>query len=199
MTGNLNAGRLIGCGLVLRTAVLAAALAPTLAAAYVFISSSPALPTKSQWAIWRVPVLEGVAGALVLGLFWTSRRPSSRSWATDSIAAALGVAAAIVGVASVLLFAFAVDLRMSGASRNATYVLHRMTDPRTTADAVAFSALTLLPGLVGYWLARRRAREFGRVSLAAVALRFSLVGITIGLLLGAWAVSAVVWRTLIWG
>jgi hypothetical protein len=117
----------------------------------------------------------------------------------DAIAAALGVASAIAGVACVLLFAFALELQISGPAWSRLILIQRITDPSNAAGALGLAALGAAPGFIGYAIARRRLRAASRISLAAVACRFALVGIALSCLLAAVAASVAVWRWLAWG
>jgi hypothetical protein len=189
--------RFDGAAALMRLVVLAASLAAILAASYSLVSNGPALPSQPTWAIWRLPILEVVAIVLILMLFWAYRRPS-RSWAVDAIVAALGLASSIIGLAGAFLVASAVSLKTSGFALSRAAQFRRITEPAVLDGALKFAALTALPAIIGFWIARRRVRTTGRVSMAGAALRFATAGIALAVLLAGATAAAVICRRLIW-
>jgi hypothetical protein len=79
-------------------------------------------------------------------LAWSARRPSTRTWAADGVAMALGLTATILGLGGIILVDSGIGLEIWEAGLSRLGLIHLMTHPRILAG---LSSYDLLPGWPG--------------------------------------------------
>jgi hypothetical protein len=191
-----------------RAGVLLAGLA-----AILFVSYGLVAPMPPGWLWWRLPVGIAAVCGLALLLAWPSRRADAKTRTVDEAAAMLGAASMILGIGAAMLGAASMILGI-GAAMLVTYglvlhfkeeqvstqtLLYRLTHPSVLVSLLIFASPAAVAGGLGLAMARRRARAAGRVSAAATAVRFSIVGLACAGLIAALGVTAVIYRWLTWG
>jgi hypothetical protein len=155
-------------------------------------------PQNHEWTtIWRVPIVIAAAGALAIVM---ARPPYStmRPWVMDGFAAVLSVASAISGIGITLLFAYGLELQIAEYRGSVDSFIYQMTHPMALLYLLCFAIIPVLPGAFGLWIARKRLREVGRVSLAGMASRFSKLGLGLSAMLGVTIAVAAVYRRAMW-
>jgi hypothetical protein len=177
---------------LLRSAVLIACLGAILVGAYGLV-----LPTG--WSVWRLSILIASAGGLALMLSWPSRRAATRVRSADDVALMFGVASMILGIGAALLIAYGLALRISEARTSPQRLIYQLTHPSVLAGLLTFAVPAALLGGFGLWIAWRRDRTTGRVSIAGAAGRFSTVGLGIAGLIAAVVATMAIYRWLMWG
>jgi hypothetical protein len=177
---------------LLRSAVLIACLMAILVGAYGVV-----LPTG--WSKWRLSILIAAAGGLALMLGWPSRRAATRVRSADDVALMFGVASMVLGIGAAMLIAYGLALKISEERISPQTLIYRLTHPSVLAGLLTFAAPVALSGGLGLWIAWRRGRATGRVSMAGAAGRFSTVGLGIAGLITAAAAAAAIYRWLMWG
>ncbi len=177
-----------------RAGVLLAGLA-----AILFVSYGLVAPMPPGWLWWRLPVGIAAAGGLALLLAWPSRRADAKTRTVDEAAAMLGAASMILGIGAAMLMAYGLVLNFTEERVSTQTLLYRLTHPSILVSLLIFAAPAAIAGGLGLGMARRRARAAGRVSAAATAVRFSIVGLACAGLIAALGVTAVIYRWLTWG
>ena len=190
-TGVRAADRAAG---LLRSAVLLAGLA-----AILFVSYGIVAPLPPAWAWWRLPIGIGAGGGLALLLLWPSRRAATKSRTFDEVTRMLGVASAVLGIGAAMLVAYGLVLNFTEERFSAQTQLYRLTHPSVLVSLLIIAAPAAITGVLAVIIARRRARPAGRVSAAATAVRFSIVGLVCAGLIAATAATAALYRWLTWG
>ncbi len=164
--------------------------------AILFGSFSLILPVH-RWAVWRVPILIAAGGAVALMIAWPSYS-TLRPWVMDSLAAVLGLASAIPGIAITLLFAYGLGLRIAEHKGSVESFIYEMTNPMALWLYLYVAIIPVVPGAVGLWIARRRLRDVERVSLAGMAARFSKLGLGLSAMIFAAVAIAALCRRVMW-
>jgi hypothetical protein len=177
-----------------RAGVLLAGLA-----AILFVSYGLVAPMPRGWSRWRLPVGISAACGLALLLAWPSRRSTAKTRTVDEAAAMLGAASMILGIGASMLVAYGLVLNFTEERVSTQTLLYRLTHPSILVSLLIFAAPAAIAGGLGLGLARRRARAAGRVSAAATAVRFSIVGLACVGLIAATGAAAVIYRWLTWG
>jgi hypothetical protein len=155
-------------------------------------------PQHHEWTtIWRVPIVIAAAGALAL-IVARPRYPTMRPLLMDGLAAVLSVASAISGIGVTLLFAYGLELQIAEYRGSVDSFIYQMTNPMALWYLLFFAIIPVLPGAVGLWIARKRLREVGRVSLAGMASRFSKLGLGLSAMLGVTIAVAALYRRAMW-
>jgi hypothetical protein len=165
-------------------------------AAILFGSFSLILP-HHHWTVWRVPVLIAAAGTVALMIACASFS-SARPWMMDGLAAVLSLASVIPGIGVTLLVAYGLSLHIAEHQGSRESLIYQMTDPIVLWQLLYFAIIPAVPGIVGLWIARRRLRDAGRVSLAGMAARFSSLGLGLSVMMGAMVVVAALCRRVMW-
>jgi hypothetical protein len=114
------------------------------------------------------------------------------------LAAVLGLASATLGIAMTLLIAFGLSSHIAEHTGSGLSLMYQMTNPMVLWQLMSFAIISAVRGVVGLWIARRRLREAGRVSLAGMADRFSKLGLGLSSVIGAVVVVAALCRRAIW-
>jgi hypothetical protein len=190
-TGVRAADRAAG---LLRSAVLLAGLAAILLVSYGIVA-----PLPPAWSWWRLPIGIAAGGGLALLLLWPSRRAATKTRTFDEVTRMLGVASAVLGIGAAMLVAYGLVLTFTEERFSAQTQLYRLTHPSVLVSLLIIAAPAAITGALALVVARRRARAAGRVSAAATAVRFSIVGLACVGLLAAIGASAVIYRWLTWG
>jgi hypothetical protein len=180
-------------GLV-RSAVLLAGLA-----AILFVSYGLVAPLPPRWTQWRLPIAIAAAGGLALLLAWPSRRAVMRARTIDGVAAMLGVASTVLGIGAAMLVAYGLVLNFSEERISTQTLLYRLTHPSILVSLLIIAAPAAISGGLALAISRRRARTAGRISAAATAVRFSIIGLGCVGLIAATGATAVIFRWLTWG
>lgn len=165
-------------------------------AAILFGSFSLILPWH-HWTIWRVPVLIAAAGAVTLLITFASFS-AVRPRVMDGLAAVLSLTSAIPAIGAAFLVVYGPSLRI--AEREGTWesLVYEISDPIILWQLLSSAIVVALPGIVGLWIAGRRLREMGRVSVAGTAARFSKLGLGLSLMMAAMVVAAALYRRIMW-
>ena len=129
-----------------------------------------------QWTVWRVPILIATAGVVALLIVWPFRQPM-RAGMLDGLATILGLASAVPGVAISVLIAFGLSLHVAENQYSVQSLIYQLTHPTMLKQILGFALVPVVPGVIGLWLARRRATT--RTSLVAMAARFSTLGLSL--------------------
>jgi hypothetical protein len=177
---------------LLRSAVLIACLVAILVGVYGLV-----LPTG--WSKWRLSGLIAAAGGLALVLGWPSRRAATRVRSADEVALMFGVASMILGIGAAMLIAYGIALKISEERTSPQTLIHQLTHPSVLAGLLTFAVPATLSGGLGLWIAWRRDRTTGRVSMAGAAGRFSTVGLGTAGLIATVVATAAIYRWLMWG
>ena len=164
--------------------------------AILFGSFSLILPTQ-QWTAWRVPILIAAGGGVAVMIVWGSFS-RTRPWIMDGLAAVLGLASAITGIGITLLIAYGLSLHIAEHKGSGRSLMYQMTNPMVLWQLLYFAIIPAVPGAVGLWIARIRSRQTGRVSLAAMAVRFSKLGLGLSLMIVAVVAVAALGRWAMW-
>jgi hypothetical protein len=155
-------------------------------------------PHHHEWTtIWRVPILIAAAGAVALviaGPPYSTMRP----WVMDGLAAVLSLASSISGIGITLLFAYGLNLQIAEYRGSVDSFIYQMTNPMALLYLLCFAIIPVLPGAAGLWIARKRLREVGRVSLAGMASRFSKLGLGLSAMLAVTVAVAALYRRAMW-
>jgi hypothetical protein len=190
-TGVLAADR---AATLLRACVLLAGLA-----AILFVSYGLVAPMPPGWSWWRLPVGIATAGGLALLLAWPSRRATAKTRTAEETAVMLGAASMIAGIGAAIIVAYGIAANVEDNLESAQALVYRLTHPSIVVSVLALAAPPAISGILGLVMARRRARAVGRVSAAATAVRFSIVGLACAGLIAATGATAAVYRWLTWG
>jgi hypothetical protein len=177
---------------LLRSGLLIACLVAILVGAYGLV-----LPTG--WSEWRLSILIASASGLALMLSRPSRRAATGVRSADDVALMFGVASMVLGIGAAMLIAYGLALRISEARTSPQTLIYRLSHPSVLAWFLAFALPAALSGCLGLWIAGRRDRATGRVSMAGAAGRSSTVGLGIAGLIAAMVATAAVYRWLMWG
>jgi hypothetical protein len=177
-----------------RAGVLLAGLA-----AILFVSYGLVAPMPPGWLWWRLPVGIAAVCGLALLLAWPSRRADAKTRTVDEAAAMLGAASMILGIGAAMLVTYGLVLHFKEEQVSTQTLLYRLTHPSVLVSLLIFASPAAVAGGLGLAMARRRARAAGRVSAAATAVRFSIVGLACAGLIAALGVTAVIYRWLTWG
>ena len=164
--------------------------------AILFGSFSLILP-RHQWTVWRVPILIAAVEAVALMIAWPSYS-TMRPRVMDGLAAVLGLASAIPAIAITLLFVYGIGLRIAENEGSRESLMYQMTDPMMLWQFLYFAIIPAVPGALGLWIAQRRLREVGRVSVAGMAARFSKLGLGLSAMLGVVVAVAALCRRVMW-
>jgi hypothetical protein len=190
---SFDAQALTRAGKLVFPAILLSILVTILFGSFILI-----LPPHHQWTtIWRVPILIAAAGAVALiiaGPPYSTVRP----WVIDGLAAVLGLASAISGIGITLLFAYGLELQIAEYRGSVDSFIYQMTNPMALWYLLCVAIIPVLPGAFGLWIARKRLREVGRVSLAGMASRFSKLGLGLSAMLGVAIAVAALYRRAMW-
>jgi hypothetical protein len=179
---------------LIRSAVLAAALA-----AILFVSYGVLAPLPAGAREWRLPIAVAAAGGLALVTAWPYRRPATRARTADEVAVMLGLASTILGIGAAILVVTGITLGVLENRSTTQSLVHRLTHRSVLISCVAFASPAVITGALGLAIARRRAGSGKRVSAAAMAFRFSAVGLGCAGLIAATAAGAAIYRWLTWG
>jgi hypothetical protein len=149
-----------------------------------------------QWTVWTGPVLIAAGGVVTLLFVWPFREPV-RAGMLDGLALSLALASAVPGLAVSFLITYGLALQVAENRYSATSLVFQLTSSEVLRQVAFYAVVPIVPGLIGLWLAKRRAT--GRTSLAAVAARFSTLSLSLsGLIVCAVVVAAayhwVEWR-----
>jgi hypothetical protein len=177
---------------LLRSGLLIACLVAILVGAY-------GLVFPAGWSAWRQSILIASASGLALMLSRPSRRAATTVRSADDVALMFGVVSMVLGIGAAILIAYALALRISEARTSPQALFYRMSHPSILAWFLAFALPAALSGCLGLWIAWRRDRATGRVSMAGAAGRSSTVGLGIAGLIAAMVATAAVYRWLMWG
>ena len=139
------------------------------------------------------------AGGLALLLAWPSRREATKARTVDEVAVMLGLASTVLGTGAAMLVVMGIALGVAENRRSVLSLVYQLTHPAVLLSCATFALPAVIVGAVGIALARRRARAAGRTSAAAMAYRFSAVGIGCAGLIAATAFGAAIYRWLTWG
>jgi hypothetical protein len=164
--------------------------------AILFGSFSLILPLH-HWTVWRVPILIAAGGGVAMMIAWPSYS-TLRPWVMDSLAAVLSLASAIPGIGITLLFAYGLGLQIAEHRGSVESFIYEMTNPMALWQRLYFAIIPVVPGAVGLWIARRRLRDVGRVSLAGMAARFSKLGLGLSAMIVAAVAVAALSRRVMW-
>ena len=165
-------------------------------AAVIFVSFSFILP-PTRWSVWRLPISIAASGAVVLMVALASFS-TARPRIMDSLAAVLGLASAISGIAITLLIVYGIGLNFAEHKGSRDSFIYMMTDPAVLKLILIFALIPAVPGAPGLWIARTRSRQAGRVSLAAMAARFSTLAVSLSAMMGVVAVVGALVRRVMW-
>jgi intracellular septation protein A len=165
-------------------------------AAILFGSFSLILPPH-QWTVWRTPVLIAAAGAVTL-MIASASFSSMRPWVMDGLAAVLIITSAIPAIAVTLLLVYGVGLQIAAREGSWESVMYQFSHPIVLWQLLNSATIAAVPGIVGLWIARRRLRDAGRVSMAGTAARFSRLGLGLSMMIGAIVLAAAIYRRLMW-
>ena len=150
-----------------------------------------------HWTVWRVPALIGAGGLVALMIAWPSRS-GSRPWIMDGLVAVLGLTSAVTGIGIVILIAFGLALHVSENQESTQGLVFRSTDPGLLRHLLLWASIPAVPGAIGLWIARKRTQTQGRTSLAAMAARYALLGLSLAGLVGLVAAFAAAYRWAMW-
>jgi hypothetical protein len=164
--------------------------------AILFGSFSLIVPHR-HWTVGQVPIGFAAGGAVTLLIAW-ARYPAARPGIMNGLAAVLGLTSATLGIAITLLIAYGLNLRIAEHTGSRDSFIYQMTDPMVLGYILCIASIPAVPGVVGFWMARRRLREAGRVSLAGMAVRFSKLGLGLSSMIGVVVVVAALCRRAIW-
>jgi hypothetical protein len=190
-TGVLTAER---AARLVRVSVLLAGLA-----AILILSYGSVTPLPFGLSHWRWPIAIATAGGLALLLAWPSRRAAAKTRTVEETAVMLGAASMIAGIGAAMLVAYGVAATVEDNLESAQAFVYRLTHPSIVISVLALAAPPAISGILGLVIARRRARHAGRVSAAATAVRFSIVGLACAGLIASTAATAALYRWLTWG
>jgi hypothetical protein len=177
---------------LLRSAVLIACLVAILVGAYGLVFPIG----RSEW---RMSIMIAAAGGLALMLGWPSRRAATRVGSADDVALMFGVTSMVLGIGAAMLVAYGLALRISEERTGPQTLIYRLSHPSVLAWFLASALPAALTGSIGRWIAWRRDRTTGRVSMAGAAGRFSTVGLWIAVVIATAVATAAIYRWLIWG
>jgi hypothetical protein len=169
----------------IRYASLAAGAAAVLMFAY-----GQVLPLPRGWANWPT----GLMIASLVGLVLT--RSPARGTTRVSVAFAMGMASAILGIGAILLIGYGFALRIIEEKTSFNTFLYQVTHWWVMAYLLGIAAFVAVPGVLGLWLAGRSER---RASLSSAASRFSLCGLGASGLIVVSLVAAWGYRLVLWG
>jgi hypothetical protein len=192
MSGGSEGGPADRVATLLRSGLLIACLVAILVGAY-------GLVFPAGWSAWRQSILIASAGGLALMLSRPSRRAATTVRSADDVALMFGVASMVLGIGAAILIAYALALRISEGRTSPQALFSRLSHPSILAWFLAFALPAALSGCLGLWVAWRRDRATGRVSMAGAAGRSSTVGLGIAGLIAAMVATAAAYRWLMWG
>ncbi len=176
--------------------LVVAAILISILAAILFGSFGLILPHR-LWTVWRVPILITAGIAATLLIAWANDS-AARSWIIDGLAAVLALTSAILGIGITLLIAYGLNLQITEHTGSRDSLVYRMTDSATLWYLLCCAFVPTVPGAVGIWIARRRAREAGRTSLPATAVRFATLGLGLSAMIGVMVALAAIYRRITW-
>ena len=126
-------------------------------------------------------------------------RGSTRARLLDGLAAVFGSASAIAGIGAILAIPFGIALQLTEDRVRVQTRIYQLSSSSQAAYLAAVVGLVAVPGAVGLGLAWRGRRRIERVSLAAMAARFSIMGLVCDGLLLAALLALLGYRWLMWG
>jgi hypothetical protein len=153
---------------------------------------------RSRWTDWREASLIAAGGAVALLIAWPSRQPL-RDRIRDGLAAVLGLASVVTGMGASLLLAYGLGLNIVEYRGSRQSFMYQMFSPAFIEALLHLAAVAAVPGAIALLMARRRLREVGRISLAGMAARFSILGLGCSVLIAGTAAVAAVYRWVTWG
>jgi hypothetical protein len=149
------------------------------------------------WTVWRVPILITAALTVTLPLAWAMYR-APRRWIIDGLAVVLGLTSAVLGMGMTLVIAYGLNLNISEYKGSRDSFVYMMTSSEALEYFLFYAMIPTLPGAFGLWIARRRLREAGRVSLTGMAARFASLGLGLSAMIGVFVAVAAVYRRVTW-
>jgi nitrate reductase NapE component len=149
----------------------------------------------NRWTVWTIPGLIAAGGVVLILVAWPFREPV-RAAMLDALAATLALASAIPGLAVTMLIAYGVALQIAENRYGTQSLLYQLTSPIVLRQTLKFALVPIVPGLIGLWLAKRRATA--RTSRAAVAARFSLLSLVLSGLIACAIVMGTAYHRLEW-
>ena len=164
--------------------------------AILFGSFSLILP-HHQWTVWGVTILTTAGITVTLLIAWANYS-AVRNWIVDGSAAVLGLTSAILGIALTLLIAYGLNLRIGEHKGSRDSFVYQVTDPAALWLLLYCAIFPAVPGTVGLWIARRRSREAGRLSLPGTSARFSTLGLGLSAMIGVMVAVAALYRRVTW-
>jgi hypothetical protein len=168
-------------------------LLPVLAAILFGLFGFILLPNR--WSVWTIPALIAAGGAVAILVACPFRQPL-RAGVLDALAVTLALASVVPSLAITLLMAYGVARELA-ENRNSTHsLLYQLTSPLVLRQILQLALLPVAPGLIGLWLAKRRATT--RTSRAAMAARFSKLSLTLSALIGCVIIIGAAYRRVEW-
>lgn len=194
MTARTGSSRAAWVGALMRLVVLTAGLGALLLFAYGLFMPRPV----RGWE-WRLPILLLPPLAVALMIAWPWQSEEARAKSLDGLAAVLGFTSMTVGLGAVIIIAYALFNEFHGSRVSVQTLVYRITHPRYWVGPILLTSATALPGGIGLWIARRRKKPAEKVSLAASAARFSIVGLICGGLMALLIAGVAFYRWVLWG
>ena len=135
--------------------------------------------------VWRIPVLIAAVGVAALAKM-CAPYSSVQSWVTDGLAAVFGLASAVLGIGISLLIAYGISLHIAENTGTAESLIYELTSPAALAYFSCYAIIAAVPGLVGLYIVQRRSQSpaVSRALLAAMAARFSKLGLSLSAVVG---------------
>ncbi len=149
----------------------------------------------ARWSLWTIPALVPSGGVVALLAAWPFRQPV-RALLLDALAATLALASAVPGIAITMLIAYGVALNIAENRNSTQSLLYELTRPIVLRYILQLALLPVAPGLIGLWLAKRRATT--RTSRAAVAARFSILSLALSTVIGCLIIIGAAYRRVEW-
>jgi hypothetical protein len=114
----------------------------------------------------------------------------------DALAGTLALASAVPGIAVTMLITYGVALHIAENRYSTQSLLFELTRPIVLRQILQLALLPVAPGLIGFWLAKRRATT--RTSRAAVAARFSMLSLALSAVIGCMIIIGAAYRRVEW-
>jgi len=168
-------------------------------AAILFVSYGLAVRLPGAYLHWRLPIAIAAAGGVALLLAWPTGARTTRVQTADDVAVMLGIAALTLGIGAALLLAIGLAAKAADNLFTVQELIYRLTSPSALAAYLTTAVPAAITGSLGLAIARRRPRAGGRVSAAAVACRFSAVGLGCAILIAAAVAATALYRWDTWG
>jgi hypothetical protein len=146
-------------------------------------------------SVWTIPALVASGGAVALLVAWPFSQPV-RALLLDALAATLAIASAVPGFAVTMLIAYGVALHVAENRSSTQSLIFELTNPMVLRQVLQFALVPVAPGLLGLWLAKRRATT--RTSRAAVAARFAILSLALSAFLGCVIIVGAAYRRIVW-